>query len=97
MSCGVREGTDGGTAQGDLFDAELGLAQTPSAGSAPMPLEAPVMRAVPFEGKLLMLLSFGKDGPWRTRRSRNLAEMLRPRAPDQADRGSFSIRAPFEL
>ena len=27
----------------------------------------------------------------------NLAEMLRPRAPDQADRGSFSIRAPFEL
>ena len=27
----------------------------------------------------------------------DLAEMLRPRAPDQADRGSFSIRAPFEL
>jgi hypothetical protein len=27
----------------------------------------------------------------------NLAEMLRPHAPDQADHSSFSIRAPFEL
>jgi hypothetical protein len=28
---------------------------------------------------------------------RDLAEMLRLRAPDQADGGSFSIRTPFEF